>query len=260
MTFPSQFDVKREPAFNLPPAVMLLLALILGIHAVRVTLLSPETDLEFVFSFAFIPARVMDPAAYATVVPGGEGAAAWTFLTYALLHADWGHVAVNSVWLAAFGSPLAWRFGTTRFLVFSAAGAIGGALLHLLSNMGDQAPMVGASAAISAHMAGASRFVFTTGIPLGGFSRARPDAYRRPAAPLSAILRDRRVLIFLIAWFGINLIFGLAGQSGGLTSGAIAWQAHIGGFLTGLILFPLFDPVGTDPFAGKAPPVDPGAA
>jgi membrane associated rhomboid family serine protease len=237
--------------------VILLLVLILGIHLIRVALLSPDTDLEVVFTFAFIPARVMDPAAYAAVVPGGEGAAIWSFLTYAFLHADWAHVGINSIWLAAFGSPLAWRFGTARFLLFSAAGAIAGAALHLLSNMSDQGPMVGASAAISAHMAGASRFVFTTGIPFGGFNRAGPDAYRRPAAPLAQILRDRRVLVFLVTWFGINILFGLAGQSGGLTSGAIAWQAHIGGFLAGLILFPLFDPVGTA--GGWAPPANPDA-
>jgi membrane associated rhomboid family serine protease len=247
MSFPIQSDPRRQPVFNLPPAVILLLALILGIHLIRVAFLNSQTDLEVVFTFAFIPARVMDPAAYAAVVPGGEGAAVWSFLTYAFLHADWGHVGINSIWLAAFGSPLAWRVGTARFLRVSAAGAIGGSVLHLLTNIGDQGPMVGASAAISAHMAGASRFVFTTGIPFGGFNRAPPEVYRRPAAPLTQVLRDRRVLIFLVTWFGINILFGLAGQSGGLTSGAIAWQAHIGGFLVGLILFPLFDPVGTNP-------------
>jgi membrane associated rhomboid family serine protease len=257
MTIPPASGRERQPAFNLPPAVILLLALILSIHLLRVALISAQADLEIVYTFAFIPARVLDPSGYAAVLPGGGGAAIWSFLTYALLHADWAHAGINSVWLAAFGTPLAWRFGTKRFLLFSAAGAIGGALLHLLANVGDTAPMVGASAAISAHMAGASRFVFTTGIPLG---RAAPEVYRRPAAPLSAILRDRRVLGFLVTWFAINLLFGLFSQSGGLTLGAIAWQAHIGGFLTGLILFPLLDPVGTGPLAGATPPIDRDAA
>ncbi|MEO8668669.1 MAG: rhomboid family intramembrane serine protease, partial [Bauldia sp.] len=121
------------------------------------------------------------------------------------------------------------------------------------------APMVGASAAISAHMAGASRFVFTTGIPVG-FGRAPPEVYRRPAEPLAAIIRDRRVFLFLVTWFGINLVFGVFGSSGGLTSGAIAWQAHIGGFLAGLILFPLFDPVGTQAAEGPLPPAGPDRA
>jgi membrane associated rhomboid family serine protease len=218
----------RQPILNLPGAVVLVLAAILSIH------------------FA--------------VVPGGEAAAVWSFVTYALLHADWGHVIVNSVWLAAFGSPLARRFGPSRFLIFSAVGAIAGALFHLLTDMAGQAPLVGASAAISAHMAGASRFIFTTGVPLGGFTRAAPQTYQRPAAPLSAIVRDRRVVVFLVTWFGINLVFGIAGSNGGLASGAIAWQAHIGGFLAGLIFFPLFDPVGTESAARRPPPFDRDAA
>jgi membrane associated rhomboid family serine protease len=101
--------------------------------------------------------------------------------------------------------------------------------------------MIGASAAISAHMAGASRFVFSAGGPLRGSAGAL--AYRRPAAPLGEVIRDRRVLAFLGVWFGLNLLFGLWGAESGLASGAIAWEAHIGGFLAGLLLFPAFDPV-----------------
>lgn len=70
---------------------------------------------------------------------------------------------------------------------------------------------------------------------------SHPDAYRRPAAPLSEIVRDARVLTFLGVWFGVNLIFGLIG--GGISEGAVAWDAHIGGFLAGLLLFRFFDPV-----------------
>lgn len=70
------------------------------------------------------------------------------------------------------------------------------------------------------------------------------DAYRQPAAPFGEVVRDRRVLIFLGVWFGINLIFGWVGGAG-LGEGAIAWDAHIGGFLAGLLLFRVFDPVAT---------------
>jgi membrane associated rhomboid family serine protease len=253
-----RFAPQSQPIFNLPPAATLFIAAILGIHLVRVALLSEQANLEVLASFAFIPVRVTDPAAFAAF-PGGETAAYWSFVTYALLHADWGHVAINCLWLAAFGSPLAWRFGTSRFLLFSIAGAIGGAVLHLLTNLESGAPMVGASAAISAHMAGASRFVFTTGIPMGFGRAAPPEVYRRPAEPLGAVMRDRRVFLFLLTWFGINLVFGLAGSNGGMTSGAIAWQAHIGGFLVGLFLFPLFDPVGNQA-RGRFPPDDRDAA
>jgi membrane associated rhomboid family serine protease len=171
----------------------------------------------------------------------------WSFVTYALLHADWGHVAINSLWLAAFGSPLAWRFGPVRFLVFSACGALGGSVLHLFAHSTDLVPMVGASAAISAHMAGACRFVFATGGPLRGLQGAGADIYRRPAAPLSVLFSDSRVIGFLAIWFGINFVFGAFAQESGLASGAVAWEAHIGGFIVGLFAFPLFDPVRAAP-------------
>ena len=50
------------------------------------------------------------------------------------------------------------------------------------------------------------------------------------------------MLIFLVVWFGTNIAFGLTGNAG-TADGAVAWDAHIGGFLAGLLLFPLFDPV-----------------
>ena len=68
------------------------------------------------------------------------------------------------------------------------------------------------------------------------------DAYRVPALPLTAVLRDPRVLIFLVVWFGLNLLFGLGSLPHRRQRTAVAWQAHIGGFLAGLLLFSLFDP------------------
>jgi membrane associated rhomboid family serine protease len=56
-------------------------------------------------------------------------------------------------------------------------------------------------------------------------------------------LRNGRVLLFLAVWFGLNLLFGLSSLSLGESGQSIAWEAHIGGFLAGLLLFPLFDPV-----------------
>jgi membrane associated rhomboid family serine protease len=238
----SPVPMSRQPIFNLPRVVIWLVALLLAVHAVRLYVLSDATDVGMLLTFAFIPIRETAPAAVAAVMPTWIGPQLWTFVTYAFLHADWAHVAFNALWLAAFGSPLAWRFGTGRFLAFSAAGAIAGALLHLAVHWNDLVPMVGASAAISAHMAGASRFVFAAGGPMWGMGRGSA-AYRLPAAPLSLIVRDRRVIAFLAVWFGLNLLFGLTGGQTGLASGAIAWEAHIGGFVAGLLLFPLFDPV-----------------
>jgi membrane associated rhomboid family serine protease len=102
-------------------------------------------------------------------------------------------------------------------------------------------PLVGASAAISAHMAAAARFVFTAAGPM--WRPAGTLAYRLPAPPLAVILRDRRVFVFLAAWFGFNLLLGVSTISQSIASGAVAWDAHLGGFFAGLLLFPLFDPI-----------------
>ena len=66
-------------------------------------------------------------------------------------------------------------------------------------------------------------------------------ASRRPRC--SHILRDPRFLIFLGAWIGLNALFGLGSVSMVGEGQQIAWQAHIGGFLAGLLLFNAFDPV-----------------
>ena len=235
-----QAPATRQPMFNLPAVVSALIALMLAIHAGRVFFLGQDGDLQVVLDFAFIPVRETQPDLFTDLVAVGDGARVWTFVTYAFLHGDWGHVLINCVWLAAFGSPLARRFGIVRFLLFAGVGAIAGAAIHLAIHPSSPVPLVGASASISALMAGASRFVFQASGPmwsLGGF-----DAYRRPAASLSEIVRDRRAMTFLGVWFGINLIFGLTGGAG-LAAGAVAWEAHIGGFLAGLLLFRLFDPV-----------------
>ncbi len=231
---------EHQPIFNIPTVIVGVLAVILGIQAILSFALNTYTGDLIIWDFGFVPAGMTAPQ---TLPPEVLTAAAriWTLVTYALLHGGWEHVGFNAVWLAAFGSPLAWRFGATRFLLFSAAGAIAGALVHLAIFPFSQAPLVGASAAISAHMAGAARFVFAAGGPM--WRPAGTAAYRLPAQPLMTVIRDRRVLVFLGAWFGLNLLFGISTISQGIASGAVAWDAHIGGFVAGLLLFPLFDPV-----------------
>ena len=171
----------------------------------------------------------------------------WTFVTYAFLHGSWVHFAVNAIWFLPFGSAVARRFGAMRFLLYFMITAAGGALAHLIAYSGENVPMIGASAAISGTMAGAMRFAFQRGGPLS-YRRSGGEAdYRVPALPLSRVLRAPVVLIFLVVWFGINLLFGFAAPSlGGLGAGeVVAWQAHIGGFLAGLFLFSWFDPIGS---------------
>jgi membrane associated rhomboid family serine protease len=234
--------VKREPILHVPPVVTVTLVVFGVIHAVRVWLLSPRGNVEFLLLFAFIPARYDPNALLSAIAPGGFGAEVWTFVTYAFIHADVFHLVLNAVWFLAFGSAVARRFGAWRFLLFFAVTAAAGAAVHLVTHFGEFVPMVGASAAISGYMAAAVRFAFQrrgTGTLWPG-----PDGEveRAPAAPLTAALADPRVLGFLVVWFGINLLFGVGSLaiSGGTQE--VAWQAHIGGFMAGLLLFPLFDP------------------
>ena len=241
---------RREPLLNVPPVMVVTLAALVLVHAAR-SFLSRTADVEFLLLFAFIPARYDASVLAGAAWPGGFAADVWTFVTYALIHGDLMHLGFNAVWLLAFGTPLARRFGPVRFFAFCAVTAAGGALAHLITHFGQMVPMVGASATISGAMAAAMRFVFQRGGPLrfGGHD----DAYRVPALPLGEALRDRRVLIFLAVWFGLNFLFGMGSLS--ITGGeqSVAWQAHVGGFVAGLVLFGLFDPVAPAPYRPDDP-------
>ncbi|BAS00725.1 integral membrane protein, Rhomboid family [Blastochloris viridis] len=227
--------------FNVPPAALALTIALVAVHVIR-ELVGREADVDILLYFAFIPARYTDVAAFGEL-PGGVGAEFWTFVTYAFLHADWTHLLVNAVWLLAFGSAVAWRFGTARFLAFFALTAAAGAAAHLAFHIGEPVPLVGASGALSGFMAAAARFVFEAGGPLGAFRHHGAAAYRVPALPLGRALRDPRIVAFLAVWIGLNFLFGLGSLGSELSGSTIAWEAHLGGFAAGLAGFALFDPV-----------------
>ena len=235
--------MNREPLFNVPGIVLAFIVAFVLIHVVRLWLLSDAQDVQVLLLFAFIPARYDASLFAAGGLPGGFAAEVWTFVTYAFLHANWPHVGLNTLWFLPFGSALARRFGAVRFILFFLVTAAAGALVHLLTHSGEQFPVIGASAAISGAMAAAMRFAFQRGGPLGFFRGADDEAYRVPALPLSGVLRDPRILMFLLVWFGINFIFGSGSLSLPGEDQPIAWQAHVGGFVAGLVLFSLFDPV-----------------
>ena len=232
--------IRREPLLTLPGALTAYIVLLAVIH---LHVFLPRDLANWVVNaFGFIPMRY-DSALLAAGFPGGEGAEIWTFVTYSLLHANLSHIGFNVLWLLPFGSALARRFGAIRFFAFMAVTAAAGALAHLVTNEHALAPMIGASASVSGAMAAAIRFAFVRGSFLS-FNRGDADAAARvPAQPLWRALRDRRVISFLAIWFGVNIVFGLGSIAIGTEGVSVAWQAHIGGFLAGLLLFFLFDPV-----------------
>jgi membrane associated rhomboid family serine protease len=230
----------REPILTLPGALTAYVALLAVIH-LRV-LLPPDLENWTIDVFGFIPKRY-DSTLLAIDFPGGEGAKVWSFVTYSLLHANLSHIGFNVLWLLPFGSALARRFGAIRFFLFMAVTAAAGALAHLVTHEHAVAPMIGASASVSGTMAAAIRFAFVKGSFLS-FNRGDADAAARvPALSLMRALRNGRVLAFLGIWFAVNIIFGVGSIAIGADGASVAWQAHIGGFLAGLLLFSLFDPV-----------------
>jgi membrane associated rhomboid family serine protease len=256
---------QRERVFNVPGVILGLVVCMGLIHAVRTYVLSIDADFDLLALLAFTPGRLtahFDASGVASVMRAlalrgrgeieyaefffGDGSVQpWTVLTYAFLHADWMHYGLNSIWLVAFGAPVARRFGTVRFLALFVVTAVAGVAAHYALHAHDPMPIIGASAAVSGAMGASLRFVFQPGAPLGNALALNPDdprAYRLPALSLQETLRDRRVLTFILFWFLTNLAFGLAGQPLGLVEGGVAWEAHVGGFLCGLLLFALVDP------------------
>jgi membrane associated rhomboid family serine protease len=236
-------ETPRQPVLNLPGALTVILIALVGVHLFR-SILPAESDTWLLWTFGFVPAR-FDTSVLSDRFAeyGGAGANVWTFLTYSFLHADFTHLIFNLLWLLPFGSAVARRFGAVRFFLFLSVAAIAGAAAHLATHARELAPMIGASAAVSGAMAAAIRFAFGRGSFLS-FRRGDADAAARvPALPLFGALRHPRVIAFLVVWFGINIVFGLGSAPFVAPSQSVAWQAHIGGFLAGLLLFSAFDPI-----------------
>jgi membrane associated rhomboid family serine protease len=224
----------RQPALNIPAGVVATALLLILVHLVRISL-PAEQGFDLLLALAFIPAR------YAGSVPGltgGDLSAVTSFVTYMLVHGDWTHLTVNTVWMLAFGSAVARRIGSLRFFLFSALCGIAGALVHLVLHFGEAVPVVGASAAISGQMAGAVRFMFGAG--RAGASLPR-DLSAVPLAGVGETLANPRFLLFLGVWVALNILFGLGGMQLDGSGGSIAWEAHIGGFVCGLLVFGTFD-------------------
>lgn len=217
---------RREPVFNLAPVVVALIGLCAAIHLVRAFLLSGEQDFALILRLAFIPIRYT----------GGFALDPWSFISpisYSLLHGGAAHLLVNSIWLAAFGSPLAYRIGAARFLLFWAVTALGAVALHFAIYPHSPTPLVGASGAISGMMGAAARFAFRVD------RRAARPAFTGPVMAIGAVFRSRQAVAFLVVWLAINLLVGLG--FGAPDDAQVAWEAHIGGMLVGFFGVRFFD-------------------
>ncbi len=214
-----------QPVFNMPPVVVALIGLCAVVYIVQFYLLSDPQYIWFLLNFAFIPQRF-------SVWGGFTDITAWfTAISYSFMHGGFAHLAVNSVWFAAFGSPLAGRIGTRKFLLFWIFTSILAAFTHYALYPDSNIPLVGASGAISGMMGAAARFGFRRVTYYTGTGRQVP-AFGGPLLSVAETLQNRTVLTFVGFWLLINVITGLYATPAGELSG-IAWEAHIGGFVAG---------------------------
>ncbi len=233
---PRDFDPapQREPIFNLPPAVAWTAGILIALH-VGFVLLSAELQLSALLNFSFIPARFSGlPPEFLQYTNSDPAWGVLTMITHAGLHGGMTHLIFNVLWLMAFATPVVRMIGTVRYAALFILSAMAGAGTYWLVQPDLAVPVVGASGAVSGMMGAAIRYMFAPRFG-GGMAGVGQNAPR--LAPLS----DRRLLGFVAIWLVINLIFGLIGFGVGGESIQIAWEAHVGGFLAGLLLVPLFD-------------------
>jgi membrane associated rhomboid family serine protease len=202
---------------NAPPIVLALIAVLLVIHLL-IQVGGQDWQIWSIYAFALIPARFGGPESTAMI----EGSQYWSLITYGFLHDGWAHVGFNSLWLLIFGTRVAQEFGALRFLAIAFISTLGGALVMLWVYWGMFIVIVGASAAVS-----------------GLLAAALPIMFGRPGGPLSfsEFLRDRRALVFMFIFLGMTLLTGVQGLPGFADGGRIAWEAHIGGFVAGLLSY-----------------------
>jgi membrane associated rhomboid family serine protease len=219
----------REPIFFLPKIITAAIILCAGLYALEAYLLSERADALLLNYMAFVPARF---AAMGLWSPLEFVRAA---VTCSLLHASFAHLAVNLIWLAAFGAPLAQRLGALRFAAFWVFTALCSTALHFVTHLGDLSPLVGASGVVSGAMGSAARFGFATR------GNSGPRAFSGAPLTFEEALRSRSVISFVLVWALVNFASGAGALDLGQGSASIAWQAHIGGFLAGFFGLRLFD-------------------
>lgn len=218
-------DESNEPILRSPRVVVVLLAAFILVH-VGSQFLSEHQYEALIENYALIPSQL---AAAGNATFGQTLHLGLQFVTYAFLHGDFTHLIFNSVWFLIFATAVARRVGTTRFLVLSLITALGAAFTHLFFHWGSPVPVVGASGAVSGLMGAAFRFIFVN-----------PHA-QLSWPPTLLPLFSRPVLLTSAVWVVLNVVLGVTGFTPDGFGAAVAWEAHLGGFFTGLLLFPLFD-------------------
>ncbi len=154
-----------------------------------------------------------------------------TIFTSMFLHGSWLHLLSNMLALYIFGDNIEDRLGSLRYLLFYFLGGMAAAALHILTNAGSSLPTVGASGAIAA--------------VLGAYLILYPRARVATLVPIFFFIQIIQIpaVLYLGFWFFSQLLNGTAQIAANtFQSGGVAWWAHIGGFIAGIMLILLFSP------------------
>jgi membrane associated rhomboid family serine protease len=149
-----------------------------------------------------------------------------TLLTSMFLHGGWGHLGGNMLFLWIFGDNIEHRIGHLRFLLFYLVCGLAAGIAHILFNSGSSIPTVGASGAIS-------------GV-LGGYLLLFPRnrVYVLTWGGVAAV----PAMLMLGFWILMQFINGFGAVAETPETGGVAYLAHIGGFVAGMLMAPLFSP------------------
>lgn len=174
----------------------------------------------WVVTFGLVPARFLFHLDLGNLL---------TLLTSMFLHGGWAHLLSNLLALWIFGDNVEDRMGSRRYLIFYLTCGVVAALVHIAFNPTSPIPTIGASGAISGVLA-AYLIYF-------------PTARVITLVPLFFLpwFVEIPALVYLGLWFLSQLFNGLfAIVTEAQALGGVAWWAHIGGFVAGLVLAPLF--------------------
>jgi len=202
-----------NPRRRFPLITIALILINVAVFAVEALTPNEQALSELIFTWGLIPARLgtLEPAAFVTII------------TSMFLHSGFMHIAGNMLYLWVFGDNIEAALGSARFLLFYLLCGVGAAMGQYIIEPTSQVPMVGASGAISGVM-GAYLLLYPhveveTLVLFGLWGRV----VRLPA------------VVVLGMWIVLQLFSGLA-SLGAEASGGVAFFAHIGGFLAGLVL------------------------
>jgi membrane associated rhomboid family serine protease len=189
------------------------------------------------FEYGFVPCELRSECPHGddTIAAGNVDivvehvAAPLTVLTAMFLHGGWSHVLGNMLFLWIFGNNIEDRLGRPRFIVFYLLGGLAAAALQFAVSPTSDVPNIGASGAIAA--------------VLGAYAVLHPLSPVLTYVPPFFFLPIPAVF-FLGVWFALQLLLGSQAQVGPATQGGVAYFAHVGGFLFGMLTIKLWGSTG----------------